>query len=193
MLHNNEIEKKIEVVDALVKEMENHRDQAKLFQAAAAALKELNQQIATLDGQFSELSSEAIQTRFESLEAQSRKVATTIQGDSHDLDLKLRDLGLKISALETRQADFSERSQSDAEKLSRELKERDQSNFKQFNTDLQSFQEKLEVINSQLNGVDKKLQSSIDQSLVDIQKLANGLNKVEELCNNTIRDRKSGV
>ena len=82
MLHNKEVEKKIEVVDALIKELENHRDQAKAFQVAADALKAINQQIVALDGQFADLSSESLQTRLEALEKESSEVARKLASDS---------------------------------------------------------------------------------------------------------------
>ena len=128
MSHNKEIEKKIGVADALIREMENHRDQAKLFQAAAEALKEMNKQIADLDGKFVELSSVAIHDRFVALEAQSREVAEKVEGDRQDLNRNLQEHGLKISGIEDRQLEYIKRSQSDSENLSREIeKSRDSS------------------------------------------------------------------
>jgi hypothetical protein len=186
MSHNKEIEKKIGVVDSLISEMENHRDQAKLFQAAAEALKEMNRQIANLDGQFAELSSEAIHERFVALEAQSRKVVEKVEGDSQDLNRNLREHGLKISGLENRQLEFMERSQSNLEKLLRELKKGDASVSQQLKSDSQSLQKRLEALDSKMNGLEKKLQSSVDQSLTDTQKLAGKITKIDELSNDMI-------
>lgn len=72
MSHNKTIEEKIEVVDALVHEMEKHRDQAMAFHAAADALREMNKQVAVLDGQLSSLDSDTLRERFDTIEENSR-------------------------------------------------------------------------------------------------------------------------
>jgi len=70
MSQNVKLERQIEIVDGLVREMENHRDQAKVFAGAASALKEVNHQIRELDKQFEGLNSNEIHDRLESIEKQ---------------------------------------------------------------------------------------------------------------------------
>lgn len=70
MSRNKDIESKIEVVDELVAEMRNHRDQAVLFKGALDALEALNKEIKSVDAIFDGLNANAIHERFDALEKQ---------------------------------------------------------------------------------------------------------------------------
>ena len=70
MSRNKNLEEKIEVVDDLVKEMRNHRDQARAFKGAADALQVMNTEIKALDKQFEGLNADASHDRLEAIERQ---------------------------------------------------------------------------------------------------------------------------
>jgi archaellum component FlaC len=70
MSQNVKLERQIEIVEGLVREMENHHDQAKIFAGAASALKEVNYQIKELDKQFEGLNSNEIHDRLKAIEQQ---------------------------------------------------------------------------------------------------------------------------
>lgn len=70
MSRNKDLESKIQIVDELVDEMRNNRDQAKLFKTAADALRILNQEIKAVNEQFDGLNSDEIHQRLKAIENQ---------------------------------------------------------------------------------------------------------------------------
>lgn len=89
MLHNKTIEEKIEVVDALVAEMEKHRDQAMAFHEAADALREMNKQIVALDEQLSSLNSDTLRERFEAIEENIKAQSLQLTGIEQRLNAEM--------------------------------------------------------------------------------------------------------
>lgn len=117
MSHNKTIEERIGVVDALIHEMEKHRDQAMAFHAAADALREMNKQVAVLDSQLCSLDSDTLRERFDAIEENSR---------AHIEHLSLLEEGNKaqskrLTAIEERFEVFSGSFEKDIESIKSEV------------------------------------------------------------------------
>ncbi|NBB78895.1 MAG: hypothetical protein GVY36_05535 [Verrucomicrobia bacterium] len=186
MLHNKEVEKKIAVVDALVKELENHRDQAKAFQAAADALKAINQQIVLIDNQFADLNSEALETRMKVLEKGLADVGRKLSEGSVDVTGKLDEVSYKIKAVETNVAGTAEQSVSELQKLSAHIREETQTIGQQIEASRKLFQDHQKKTVTRLDTIEAKVASIGDQSATDAQKLSSEVTRIEELANNTV-------